>query len=293
MSTTVDDDDTLKRRSTSTGIAFEEIPEICKTVLNTCQTASGRSTFLAGFTFYQIGRYTFTPYNDTAYIIFNTFSLVLSILAVMISSYVTYFMERATTYNGKLEFQQKTNNLYIRGAYQCFLWGTVLYTLGLSRMGFVYYDNSPAKYIPQAIFVIFTFLIFGGVVHAAIIASTAIPKDNELIAKMTKSIDEAESTTAAMLKKQRDDLLEQQRLESHLLKEMARSAQKDAHNVRLRFHQETGSHVSTLYSPKTSVLPAHIGRSPGASNVRAPTTGTGLPPISQQRAPSRGGAWKG
>ncbi len=157
---------------------MSEIPSIVKKILNTAQTSSGRSAFLAGFTFYQLGRYNFTPGNDTAYIFLNTVAFVLAVLACAISVYVTYFAERAQTYNSKLEFQKRTNDLYIRGGFRCFVFGTIFYALGLGRIGWVYFPWSNSKYIPFVIFIICACCTFYGIMKIAMTQLSVI-SDND------------------------------------------------------------------------------------------------------------------
>ena len=46
----------------------------------TTSVAATRATFLAGFSYYQIGRYNFTPGYDSAYVVFNTSDFTFAVI---------------------------------------------------------------------------------------------------------------------------------------------------------------------------------------------------------------------
>ena len=131
-----------------------------KSVQFTTAVASTRASFLAGFCYYQIGRYNFTPGNDTGYIVLTTGAFCLAILAAALSATVSFFLDRNKTYRSKKLFVRFTSSVFVRGSFQCYNVALLCYTLGLSRIGFVYYPLSPsAQNIPYVIFLITSVLI--------------------------------------------------------------------------------------------------------------------------------------
>jgi chromosome segregation ATPase len=62
--------------------------------------------------------------------------------------------------------------------------------------------------------------------------------NNAVIDRLSKQIDETEATTRVLLQKQHKQLTDAHAKETHLLKEMVRSAQQDAANCRLRFQRD-------------------------------------------------------
>lgn len=125
-----------------------------RAILNTVSVSASRATFLAGFSYYQIGRYNFTG-SDTAYLVFNTIAFVFSVLSGAISAFLGYYCPRSLYFeeDKRVDFVKKVIP-YSRVGFQLYLLALISYALGLSRMGFVYYPDYSDKYVPFVIFMI-------------------------------------------------------------------------------------------------------------------------------------------
>ena len=141
-----------------------------KAIINTVSVSAGRATFLAGFTYYQIGRYDYETGADTAYVVFNTAAFVLSVLSAAISALVAYYSPRGLFLDD--DKRAKFVSMIIpfsRICFQLYQLALILYALGLSRMGYVYYPTSSSKYIPFTIFILasvtIVFVIYGYIIR--------------------------------------------------------------------------------------------------------------------------------
>ena len=139
------------------------IPKVVDNIINTCTQSAGPAIFLAGFSFYQIGRYDFTVGHDMTYIVVNTISFILSVIAAALSTFIQYYVERSKQTEYKIAFVRFSNNVFVRGNYQTFKYASIFYCLGLARIGYVYFPTSNMKVIPEVIFIVAAaFLYFVG-----------------------------------------------------------------------------------------------------------------------------------
>ena len=136
-----------------------------KACLTTCAVSSTRATFLAGYTYYQTGRYNFAVGSDPSYLWFFRISFELSVLAAFTAEFVAYYIHRCPDDTSKLEFLKKAV-AFPRLVFQMFLFALILYSLGLSRIGYVYYPTGcPAAVIPNVIFIIVPVLLITVAIH--------------------------------------------------------------------------------------------------------------------------------
>ncbi len=141
-----------------------------KAAINTCAVSATRATFLAGYTYYQTGRYNFAVGSDPNYLWYFRISFLFSVLCAFTSEFMAYYIHRCTSEASKLHFLHKAVS-YPRLVFQLFLWALIFYALGLSRIGFVYYpDGCPAAIIPQIIFTIVPIVLFAIVVFVIVSA---------------------------------------------------------------------------------------------------------------------------
>jgi len=138
---------------------------IVAAALTTCAVSATRATFLAGYAYYQCGRYNFAIADDVSYIWFFRITFELCVLAAFTSEFVSYYIHRMPTVASKLAFIKKAV-AYPRLVFQCFLWALIFYSLALSRIGEVYYPaGCPAKVIPAVIFSILPGILFSMAVY--------------------------------------------------------------------------------------------------------------------------------
>jgi len=124
----------------------------------TTSVAATRATFLAGFSYYQIGRYNFTPGYDSAYVVFNTAAFTFAVISAAYSALTGYYLGSSMSSSSKLELLRRSMAGYSRGAFLFFIIALICYTLGLSRLGYVYYPLSQQKYQPFAIMIAATLI---------------------------------------------------------------------------------------------------------------------------------------
>ena len=79
----------------------EETPKMVEDAARMASTVAARAAFMAGFTYYQIGRYRYTPtvsYSDSEdilYVIFTTISFQASVLVAILGFSFSYYLNRA------------------------------------------------------------------------------------------------------------------------------------------------------------------------------------------------------
>ena len=115
-------------------MAASDDPKLSNDFYNTVSVVGARSTFLAGFTYYQIGRYGFTAFNDTAYIVFCTLSFALAVLTSGISLFFSYHLYSLQCPHQKLDFCERTR-FYVRLTCRIYYVAAASYLLGLGRIG--------------------------------------------------------------------------------------------------------------------------------------------------------------
>jgi len=151
--------------------APDENPVITAAI-TTCQVSATRATFLAGYAYYQCGRYNFATGSDPSYIWFFRITFELCVLASFTSEFVSYYIHRMPTEVSKLELIKRCV-AFPRLVFQCFLWALVCYSLALSRIGEVYYPmGCPAKIIPQIIFAALPVMLVGQAMYVIYTSNT-------------------------------------------------------------------------------------------------------------------------
>ena len=72
-----------------------------------------RSTFLAGFTYYELGRNDFQQHPDIAYVVLNTAGFCFSVLSVGVGTFTLYYLERCRSGEQKIAFVDRANDTYV------------------------------------------------------------------------------------------------------------------------------------------------------------------------------------
>ena len=72
-----------------------------------------RSTFLAGFTYYELGRNDFQQHYDIAYVVLNTAGFCFAVLSVGIGTLTLYYLERCKSGEQKIAFVDRANDVYV------------------------------------------------------------------------------------------------------------------------------------------------------------------------------------
>jgi hypothetical protein len=129
----------------------DAVPPEAKKVQYTMSIVMARSTFLAGFAYYEIGRFGFARGYDLSYPILMLFCFCLSVVAVCLACFVSFYVERSKTRESKKLFVARVNDTFARWAYACFLFALIFYVVAFGRIGYVYYGNSPNRFMPLAI----------------------------------------------------------------------------------------------------------------------------------------------
>ena len=89
-------------------------PKVADDFARTTSMCASRATFLAGFTYYQCGRYRYTPAgyvgnsNDTAYVVLCTLSFQFAVVTTCISAVYNYYLESVRETRHKIEFCEAT-----------------------------------------------------------------------------------------------------------------------------------------------------------------------------------------
>jgi len=111
-------------------------------VMNTLKGSIARSTFIAGFAYYEIARNDFQKFVDEAYVWLMTMALGWAIISVGVGTFAIYYIDSCRTDAQKNSFIMDIKPTYIRGCFRAFLLALLCYCLGLSRCGWVYYQDS-------------------------------------------------------------------------------------------------------------------------------------------------------
>ena len=147
---------------------MSDLPHKVRATLTSLSVSTTRATFLAGYTYYQCGRYEFAPGADSAYVWFFRTSFELSCLTGFIAEFMSYYIHSCADDASKLAFVEK-NITYARWVFRLFFFALVFYSLGLSRIGYVYYPaGSPAALIPSVFFCIVPFILFINVMYVVV-----------------------------------------------------------------------------------------------------------------------------
>jgi hypothetical protein len=101
-----------------------------------------RCTFIAGFTYYELGRNDFQQSYDQGYVVLLTIAFACAVVGVGLGNLVIYYLERARTAAQKIDFVAKVNNTYARHCFIMFLLSTIMYVLGVGRAGYVYFSST-------------------------------------------------------------------------------------------------------------------------------------------------------
>ena len=149
-----------------------------KDSISTANSSVNGATFLAGFAYYQIGRYGFTCYEDTTYIVFTTMCFAISVLVAGIAGFYTFYLERVETISEKIKFILYFQQISPRGTYRFFNIAVSFYILGLGRIGWVYYSTQMLKYLPFALAIVTVFIVW--LVHARVVRSQFYLQSNNI-----------------------------------------------------------------------------------------------------------------
>ena len=127
-----------------------------------CNMVASRGAFMAAFTYYQIGRYRYTPtvsYSDSEdilYVIFTTLSFQSSVFVAILAFSFAYYLNRS---HRKHAFCITNINI-TRCVYLVCCFASLPYLLGLGRIGFVYYPGGYMKLCPMYMMCVFTLLLW-------------------------------------------------------------------------------------------------------------------------------------
>ena len=171
-----------------------------KALINTSTVSATKAAFLAGFAYYQIGRYNYTESADDSYIVFNTCAFVFSVLAATINALIGYYCPKAILYDNDTR-TSFVNSIkpFSRVCFQFYQLALIVYTLGLSRMGFVYYSDSNAKYIPFVLFIISSIfiivIIYGCIIRKYLQLEEKILGEAEVNLRISAILNEYRGTT--------------------------------------------------------------------------------------------------
>lgn len=150
-----------------------------KDSIATANSCVNGATFLAGFAYYQIGRYGFTCYEDTTYIVFTTICFAISVLVAGIAGFYTFYLERIETIAEKIKFIHYFQEIAPRGIYRFHNIAVTFYILGLGRIGWVYYSTQMIKYLPFAFAILTIFLVW--LVNARVVHSQFYLQSNNML----------------------------------------------------------------------------------------------------------------
>lgn len=128
---------------------------------NTCEVLGTKATFLAAFTYYQLGRYGLTIGNDTLYIVFCTLSFSSALICAGSSSIMLYYMDSLPTIAKRMLFCEDVRG-YQRNFSKLFLFAGINYMSALGRIGWAYYPNQPLRYFSLLIMIISVFIFIYG-----------------------------------------------------------------------------------------------------------------------------------
>ena len=112
-----------------------------KRVINTMTTSIALSTFIAGFAYYEMGRNDSQKYVDEAYVWLMTMALGWAIISIGVGTFTMYYLDRCRTIAQKNAFIMVAKPLFIRGCFRTFVLALYCYCLGLSRCGWVYFQD--------------------------------------------------------------------------------------------------------------------------------------------------------
>jgi len=161
-----DDNDDERKPIITTG-GNDGIPKVAVDAARQLNMSATRATFLAGFAYYQIGRFRYSPTvsyadsSDTMYIVFVTVSFQASLLCAILGFSFNYYLSSLKKGSEKKAFCEN-NRVLIRYVYQLLIWSAVSYLLGLGRIGFVYYPGGYMKYFPFGMMILFAILMYTG-----------------------------------------------------------------------------------------------------------------------------------
>ena len=124
-----------------------------------------RSTFLAGFTYYELGRNDYQQHSDTAYVVLLTAGFCFSVLSVGLGTVTLFYLERCQSNAQKIAFVDRANDVYVRWTFRLFLLALLVYILGIGRIGFVYFDESSMRYVVLSVSSLAVPIIFYGLVR--------------------------------------------------------------------------------------------------------------------------------
>ena len=123
----------------------EEEGSFLLTTLCITNTSASRATFLAGYCYYEIGRYSGTA-NLPAYPFVLASAFCFAVMTAATSAYVSYYIQR-TELSRREEVARGVQSV-VRAGEMTFDAALQLFTLSIAMLGFRYYQSSPARYIP-------------------------------------------------------------------------------------------------------------------------------------------------
>ena len=124
-------------------------------IINTANTSLLRSTYIAGYGYYQIAN---SKYKDLPYDVFCVLTFSLSLLSVHIGSLLVYYLQVSRKHKWHyLSFKSTLDsfNGLARIQFQLFLFSSIFFMLSLSREGYNSFPDYSDKYIP------FIIMLFG------------------------------------------------------------------------------------------------------------------------------------
>jgi len=130
----------MSSQEKSSKLADNDVLE-SKRVQNTMKGSIARSTFIAGFAYSEIGRNDTVKFVDEAYVWLMTMALGWAIISVGVGTFTIYYLDRSRTMEQKNVFIMAAKPTYVRGCFRAFLLALLCYCLGLSRCGWVYYQD--------------------------------------------------------------------------------------------------------------------------------------------------------
>ena len=142
-----------------------EDPIEARRVAHTMRGSIARSTFIAGFAYYEIGRNDFQKSYDPAYVSLLTMAFAFAVVSVGIGTFALYYLDRSKTATQKRDYVRDANNTYIRGCFRAFLLALLSYILALARSGFCYYAHNHVRWAVMALGLLLVPVAFIGLVQ--------------------------------------------------------------------------------------------------------------------------------
>lgn len=130
----------------------DENEDVVGRALSVAGAGTGRCMFIAGFAYYEIGRFDFSVGRDDVYLELMTGAFIMSMVSASISGYVQYYMSGLEESNKQTRFALVLDEV-VKGNLAIFVLATLLYCATFARIGYSYYPDAhngyySAKHVP-------------------------------------------------------------------------------------------------------------------------------------------------